>query len=143
MASIICQTSSNENTIQSEYIGNRGITAIIDNVYTANLQNAIPSNNATYSEINMASYQTAVTGAYTVWLKGFLTPGKTSKYEFEIVSTGTSILYISTDSLSANKVYFKKLLKNMENSMIPCYSHCKHSQLSFIYERFSDRPSSL
>ena len=95
---------SNDNTTFTEYIGNRGITVITDQVYSSNLQSATPSNNATYSEINMASYQTTSTGTYTVWLKGFLAPGKTSRYEFEIVSNGNAILFISTDSASANKV---------------------------------------
>ena len=93
---------SNENTNFSEYIGNRGVTLIKDPVYSSNLATAIPSSRAKYSEINLASYQ--ISDTYTVWLKGFLAPKKTSQYEFEIVSYGNSILYISSDSSSANKV---------------------------------------
>ena len=103
-ASIVCQVPSNNNTVFTEYVGNRGITLIIDNVYSANLQNVVPSNTAAYSEINMISYQATRTGNYTIWLKGFLAPGKTSRYEFEVVSNGNAILFISTDSSSANKV---------------------------------------
>lgn len=116
-ASIVCQMPSNENTIFSEYIGNRGVTLIVDAVYSSNLTAAIPSSSANYSEINMASYQIA--GTYTIWLKGFLAPKKTSQYEFEIVSTGNSVLYISSDSSSANKViikYFK--IKQVCNILI-------------------------
>ena len=104
-ASIVCEVpTSDNNAYAAEYIGNRGITLVLDRVSSANLQTATPSATATYTQINMASYRTTQTGSYTMWLKGFLAPGKTSRYEFEVVSNGNAILFLSTDSSSTNRV---------------------------------------
>ena len=108
-ASIVCQVPANQNSTFTEYAGNRGITLIVDYVYSPNLTTALPSNNATYSEINMASYQATNTGVYTIWLKGFLAPKTASRYEFEIISNGNSALFISKDNTSAKKVKIKNL----------------------------------
>jgi len=90
----------------SEYSGNRGITLIVDNgvsTSSANLATAQPSSSAQFSEINMASYTSSTSGAQTVWLKGFLAPGKTSSYKLSLVTNGVAELYLSTDATSANK----------------------------------------
>lgn len=63
---------------------------------------AVPSLNAIYNEINKAYFLS--NGPVTVWLKGFLAPGKTSNYEINLVTNGVAVLYMSTDATSANKV---------------------------------------
>ncbi len=105
-AKITCEVAPNDNTAATEYSGNRGITLIEDSIFTssASLETIAPSSSATYSQINKASYSSSAASDKTVWLKGFLAPGKTSEYEFEIVSNGNGVLFISTDNTSANKV---------------------------------------
>lgn len=83
-----------------------GVTVIRDNVFTdsGSLASALPSSNATYSVINDAQYIDNQTVDVTVWLKGYLLPKRTSKYEFSISSNGGALLYLSTDDTPANKV---------------------------------------
>ena len=90
----------------AEYCGNRGLTLLVDNGYNSltNLNKITPSANAVHSEINKASFKSNSSSQATVWLKGFLNPGKTSLYEFEVKTNGEAILYLSSDSTSANKV---------------------------------------
>ena len=106
MATISCQVPSNENTLLNEYAGNRGITLIIDDFLAENLANAVPSKKAVYSQINMASYYASNNSPKTIWLKGFLVPLKTSKYEFDIESYSNAVLFISKDASAAKKVSF-------------------------------------
>ena len=105
-STIVCQVPA-VGTAQQDYSGNRGITLIEDSGITtssSNLATAQPSANAQYSEISMASYFASSSGSRTVWLKGFLAPGKTSQYKLSLVTNGVAELYLSTDSTSANKV---------------------------------------
>ena len=105
ISTIVCQVPST-GPAKPEYVGNRGITLIEDGgLYTssANLSTAQPSSNAQYSELTMASYTASSSGARTIWLKGFLAPGKTSQYKLSLVTNGAAELYLSTDSTSANK----------------------------------------
>jgi hypothetical protein len=106
-SSIVCQVPAVPSTSSQEYIGNRGITLIVDSgisISSASLATAQPSSSAQYSEIYAASYTASTSGAQTVWLKGFLAPGKTSRYKLSLVTNGAAELYLSTDSTAANKV---------------------------------------
>lgn len=96
--------TSPAQTSASEYYGNRGINVIVDNVYSSNLATATPSNAATSNVTNRAAFISSQTGPVTVWLKGFLSPQKDSNYDFTLKTNGQAILYLSTDSTSANKV---------------------------------------
>lgn len=101
----MCQTET-PAPVAVEYSGNRGITLIRDNVYTpfASLQTATPSANAQYDWLDVASFADNQSVDVTVWLKGFLLPMKSSDYKFSIKANGPTILYLSTDATSANKV---------------------------------------
>ena len=105
-SSIVCQVPAVPSASSQEYIGNRGISLIVDSgiaTSSASLASAQPSSSAQYSEIYAASYTASTSGAQTVWLKGFLAPGKTSRYKLSLVTNGVAELYLSTDSTSANK----------------------------------------
>ena len=93
--------------VASDYYGNRGISLITDGVFTslASLQAAAASANAISSEIDRLFYNASTQSDITAWMKGFLLPGKSSMYEFEVVTNGEAILMLSTDSTSANKVF--------------------------------------
>ena len=99
----VCQNSP-QKQVKNEYYGNRGINLIRDNVYTADLANAVPSANAVNSIVYKAFFQDTQTIDVTIWLKGFFSPKKDSFYEFSINTNGQAQLFISTDSTSANKV---------------------------------------
>lgn len=103
---LVCQTSSEPSVAQNEYYGNRGITVIRDNVLTANsdLATAIPSANAVTSIASLANYTDTQTVDVTIWIKGFISPARTSLYEFSLVSNGNAVLSVSTDATSANQV---------------------------------------
>ena len=102
---LTCQVPEPDAAV-ADYYGNRGITLLVDNGYKslANLRTATPSVNATKSEISKASFKSNSSTESTIWLKGFLIPGKTSTYEFTVKTNGEGVLYISTDSTSARKV---------------------------------------
>ena len=103
---LVCQTSSEPSTAQNEYYGNRGITVIRDNVFTTNssLATALPSANAVTSIASLANYTDTQTVDVTIWMKGFISPARTSLYEFSLVTNGNAILSVSTDGSSANQV---------------------------------------
>ena len=106
-SSIVCQVPVAPGSSSQEYSGNRGITLIVDNgvsTSSANLATVQPTSNAQSSQINMASYTSSTSGAQTIWLKGFLAPGKKSSYKLSLVTNGAAELYLSTDSTSVNKV---------------------------------------
>ncbi len=79
---------------------------IRDNILTSftNLSRVEPSTSATTSYLNMASFTDNQYRDVTVWLRGYLEPGKSSRYEFSLNTNGDSILFLSTDSNSSNKV---------------------------------------
>ena len=93
--------------VASDYYGNRGINLITDSVFTplASLQTAAPSANAISTQIDRVFFNTSTQSDITSWMKGFFLPGKSSLYEFEVVSNGEAILMLSTDSTSAKKVF--------------------------------------
>ena len=93
--------------VASDYYGNRGINLITDSVFTplASLQTAAPSANAISTQIDRVFFNTSTQSDITAWMKGFFLPGKSSLYEFEIVTNGEAILMLSTDSTSAKKVF--------------------------------------
>ena len=97
--------SSPPQTSASEYWGNRGINVIVDNVYSSDLTTASPSGSATQNVTNQAAYTTAQTSDVTVWLKGFLSPQKDSDYDFSLITNGRGLLFLSSDSTSANMVF--------------------------------------
>ena len=104
---LVCQTSSEPSTAQNEYYGNRGITVIRDNVFTTNssLATALPSANAVTSIASLANYTDTQTVDVTIWMKGFISPARTSLYEFSLVTNAdAAVLYGSTDETSANQV---------------------------------------
>ncbi len=90
----------------SDYYGNRGINLITEYVYTpfASLQTAMASTNAVSTQTDRIYYNTSTNLDITLWMKGYLVPGKSSIYEFEVVTNGEAILMLSTDSKSINKV---------------------------------------
>jgi len=90
----------------NEYPGGRGMVLIRDNILTpfSNLTRVIPSATATLSYMNMASFTDNQFRDVTIWLRGFLEPGKSSRYEFTLNTNGDAILYLSTDSTSSNKI---------------------------------------
>lgn len=96
---------------KTEFYGNRGITLIRDYVLTSfnNLSTAVPSSKKV-TVLNQAYYQDTQTSSVTVWLKGFFAPKRDSLYEFNIVTNGAAMLFISNDSTSANKVNYSYLL---------------------------------
>lgn len=107
---LTCQAPTPDQN-SHEFSGNRGITLIKDNTYIPfeKLQNATPSALAVVSQLASTSYQSS-TRNVTIWMKGYLVPGKTSEYRFELVTNGNAVLFISNDTTSANKVgyfYFK------------------------------------
>jgi len=119
--------SSPAQVTATEYYGNRGITVLVDNVYSSDLTQASPSGSATTSEATQASYSTSQSTDVTVWLKGFLSPQKDSDYDFTIQTNGNALLYLSTDSNSANKVNLNFLF----------------TQLKLIYNRINLRLQNL
>lgn len=103
---LVCETSAKPSTIRSEYYGGRGITSLRDNVFTsfADLATIKPSPSANTTQLNKASYKDSQNINVTVWLKGFITPGKSSNYEFSIQTNGHAILFLSVNETSAVKV---------------------------------------
>ena len=79
---------------------------IRDNVFTAyaSLSSATPSASVTKSQQSSASYADTQTVDVTVWLKGYITPLKTSDYELTLVANSGARLFLSTDDKSSNKV---------------------------------------
>ena len=102
---IVCQTST-PPAVASEYSGNRGITLIRDNAYTAfgSLATVTPSVNAKYDWLDAASFVDNQAVDVTVWLKGFLLPAKSSDYLFSVTANGPTKLFLSTNAAAANKV---------------------------------------
>lgn len=82
-----------------EYFGNRGVTLFKSNSQ-ADLDSAIRPQTATgiLDQMYFSSES-----ASTVWLVGYLFPGKTSSYEFTVSSSGTARFYISSNVSSTNK----------------------------------------
>lgn len=101
---LVCQTAPNPSSSQSSYPGGMGVTLIRDNVYSANLASAVPSGSAVYSQLIDAKFLDNQTVGVTVWMKGYLLPAKTSKYDLSFNSNGTGLLYFSTDETPSNKV---------------------------------------
>ena len=103
---LVCQTSSAPAS-STEYYGNRGVTVFRDNVYTSlsNMATSVPSAQAVKSIMSDTNYTDTQTVDVTIWLKGFISPQKDSLYEFNIVTNGEAVLYISSDSSSSNAVF--------------------------------------
>jgi len=102
---LVCKTPPQISAAQ-EYVGNRGINMIVDNVVTsvANLQSAQPSGSAQSTIENATSYLDTTSSAKTVWFKGFFVSEKTSAYELTLDTNGDAILLFSDNSASAGKV---------------------------------------
>jgi len=96
--------SSPAQTTANEYYGNRGVTLIVDDVYSSDLTTATPSAYSNTSVITQAAFSTSQTNDLTVWLKGFISPQTDSDYDFTLQTNGQAILNISSDSTSANQV---------------------------------------
>ena len=104
---LVCQSPSNSTNSANEYYGNRGIKLIRDNVFTsyANMAVATPSGSAVNSVIQNATYTDTQSVDVTIWLKGYFSPQIDSSYEFDLNTNGdAAMIYLSTDSTSANKV---------------------------------------
>jgi hypothetical protein len=102
---IVCETRSSQLT-RVDYVGNRGINLVRDNVYTsfASLDSSVPSSSAKTIWLDVASYQDNQTVDVTIWLNGFLAISKSSDYLFSIKTNGAAKLYLSSDESSVNKV---------------------------------------
>lgn len=90
----------NSNMQTMEYFGNRGITLFKSTGHSADLDAAIRPDTAAET-LDKMYYSSG--SASTVWLVGYLFPGKTSSYEFSVSTTGTAKFYISSDKSSMNK----------------------------------------
>ena len=104
---LVCQSPSISTNAANEYYGNRGMNLIRDNVFTsyANMATATPSANAVNSVIQNATYTDTQSVDVTIWLKGYFSPQIDSSYEFDLNTNGdAAMIYLSTDSTSANKV---------------------------------------
>lgn len=101
-----CEFKSQQNPSSNEYYGNRGINFIRDDVYTlfANLASVTPSANARYNITNQMFFNENRPFDSTVWFRGYFKPKISSNYLFSINTNGSAILFVSTDSSSANKV---------------------------------------
>jgi hypothetical protein len=100
---LVCQTTAKPND-GVDFYGGRGITAYIDQVYTSSLSSATPSATAAVYQLDSASYAQNGTGPQTIWMKGFFTPARSSRYSFNVQTNGQAVLYLSTDAKFANKV---------------------------------------
>ena len=106
----VCQNSPQSSVTESssEFYGDRGLNLITDSIYTpmSSLATVQPSAKAQYNTTDQAAYYGVAnqTGDLTVWLIGFLSPKTTSLYELSLVTNKSALLYLSTDSSSANKV---------------------------------------
>lgn len=96
---IECLTKPFEQIPTDNYYGNRGITIFTSNTYSADLSLARPDD---HKEIrDQFSYPS---GSHkTVWLVGYLIPGKSSQYQFSLSSNGDAKLYLSSDANPNNK----------------------------------------
>ena len=108
---LVCKTPPQINPA-TEYIGNRGVNMIVDNVLTsaANLESAQPSASAQNTFGDAVYYLSTSNSSRTVWFKGFFVPGKTSAYELTLDTNGDAILLFSENSTSAIKVSFRSQL---------------------------------
>jgi hypothetical protein len=105
---LVCKSPPISTNNVNEYYGNRGLNLIRDDVFTslANLVSATPSAGSIKSVIQNTTYNDTHSVDVTIWLEGYFSPQINSLYEFDLNTNGdAAILYISTDSTSANKVY--------------------------------------
>jgi hypothetical protein len=105
---LTCETPNVPSTSSNEYSGGRGINLLRDNVLTpfANLSSASPSAAAEKSFTDQLTYTDILNVDVTVWFRGFLSPGKSSNYEFQFdsITNANAVLLLSTNDSSANKV---------------------------------------
>lgn len=97
---ITCETAIYHNS--TEYFGNRGITLYQSDTFTNDLVNTVRPINEEAQIIDEFSYSRTSVG--TVFLTGFLVPGKSSNYTLSIVSDANAALFISSDGNSSNKI---------------------------------------
>lgn len=62
-----------------------------------------PTASAIKFQLNKASFVDNQTVDVTIWMKGFIVPGKSSSYEFSLITNGSAVLYISDGPNAANK----------------------------------------
>jgi hypothetical protein len=73
---------------------------------------ATPSGSAVNSVIQNATYTDTQSVDVTIWLKGYFSPQIDSSYEFVLNTNGdAAMIYLSTDSTSANKVFLYNCYK--------------------------------
>lgn len=91
---LICMTMPKPDSYT--LIGDSGISVIEDNTFTSSqfLQTAVPSIDAKIYKIDGTTYRSNY-GSKTVWMKGYFTPLKTSKYKFNLVVNSNFIFYMS------------------------------------------------
>jgi len=104
---IVCTTQA-ASPAATEFIGNRGINLVRDNVNTAfaSLGSATPSANAKTIWLDELKYIDTDTTDVTVWMQGFLVVAKDSDYLVSVTTNGAAVVYLSTDSTEANKVSY-------------------------------------
>lgn len=105
---LTCQTPSAPSSSLTEYPGGRGINLIRDNFLTTfdNLLTVSPSSAAQQTFTDQLTYNDIQSTDVTIWFRGFFAPGKSSNYEFQFdsLTNGDSVLLLSTNASSANKV---------------------------------------
>lgn len=104
-STLVCKTSPKPNTQPVDYLGGRGITLIRENLFTQpnNLKTIVPNSNSPLVYLDQARFTDFGNSDVTVWLKGYLSPAKSSNYKFEIKSNSHTVFYISDDQTSQNK----------------------------------------
>lgn len=111
---LVCQTSA-KPVQTNQYPGSRGIYAYRQSILTAydSLSSAQPSANAAQSLLNQTNFIDIQTVDVTVWLKGYLSPGKSSNYEFQLQTNGYGVVYLTFDKDgSKNRVLINSFLLN-------------------------------
>jgi hypothetical protein len=123
-----CQTAAKPMQIKSEYHGGRGISGFSENLLTSF------SNLGTFSQslslntkrfkLNEAKYEQNTTGDLTLWLRGYLSPQRSSNYELSLNSNVDAKLFISLSQLSADKVlnFMFTILKSFLIFVLHSYS---------------------
>lgn len=101
---LVCKTSSQPNVL-ADQIGGRGITLVQENLFTdlPSLQSSTPTDSASISVLDKASFTDSGNSDITIWLKGYFVPAKTSNYKFDLKSNSHAILFVSDDQTSQAK----------------------------------------
>lgn len=95
---IQCRSDIEDQT-SSAYYGNRGVTFYRTDNFSPSLDAVRPLNSTGY--LDQMSYTTDT--ASTVWLIGYLRPGKNSSYTFSISTSSSAKLFISSSVDSSDK----------------------------------------